>query len=160
MGAKTRRLENNLVTLGTGIIAFGLWAFIKLLLTVMFLGSAYFADSPEEQRLAVVIATWVVAVLTLLMYVWIGLSARAEGKGKRKKPVYLFVVGMISVYGFVMILIEVYFIITEFNRITDPLTLFISTVIDVTRMIFLIELIYSSVSLRRISKQAREEAAA
>ncbi len=106
MGAKTRRLENNLVTLGTGIIAFGLWAFIKLLLTVMFLGSAYFADSPEEQRLAVVIATWVVAVLTLLMYVWIGLSARAEGKGKRKKPVYLFVVGMISVYGFVMILIE------------------------------------------------------
>ena len=67
MGAKTRRLENNLVTLGTGIIAFGLWAFIKLLLTVMFLGSAYFADSPEEQRLAVVIATWVVAVLTLLM---------------------------------------------------------------------------------------------
>lgn len=160
MGAKTRRLENNLVTLGTGIIAFGLWAFIKLLLTVMFLGSAYFADSPEEQRLAVVIATWVVAVLTLLMYVWIGLSARAEGKGKRKKPVYLFVVGMISVYGFVMILIEVYFIITEFNRITDPLTLFISTVIDVTRMIFLIELIYSSVSLRRIRKQAREEAAA
>ena len=160
MGAKNRRLENNLVTLGTGIIAFGLWAFIKLLLTVMFLGSAYFADSPEEQRLAVVIATWVVAVLTLLMYVWIGLSARAEGKGKRKKPVYLFVVGMISVYGFVMILIEVYFIITEFNRITDPLTLFISTVIDVTRMIFLIELIYSSVSLRRIRKQAREEAAA
>ncbi|WP_405342173.1 hypothetical protein [Ruminococcus sp.] len=156
MGAKTRRLENNLVTLGTGIIAFGLWAFIKLILTVLFLGSAYFEDSPEEQRLAVIIATWVVAVLTLLMYVWLGLSARAEGKGKRKKPVYLFVVGMIIVYGFIMILIEVFLMITKFNEIEDPLSLFITIIIDVTRMIFLFELIYSSVTLRKIRKQARE----
>ena len=156
MGAKTRRLENNLVTLGTGIIAFGLWAFIKLILTVVFLGSAYFEDSPEERRLAVMIATWVVAVLTLLMYVWLGLSARAEGNGKKKKPVYLFVVGIISVYGFVMILIEVFIMITKFNKIDDPFSLFITIIIDVTRMIFLIELIYSSVTLRKIRKQARE----
>lgn len=156
MGAKTRRLENNLVTLGTGIIAFGLWAFIKLILTVVFLGSAYFEDSPEERRLAVMIATWVIAVLTLLMYVWLGLSARAEGNGKKKKPVYLFVVGIISVYGFVMILIEVFLMITKFNKIDDPFSLFITIIIDVTRMIFLIELIYSSVTLRKIRKQARE----
>lgn len=156
MGAKTRRLENNLVTLGTGIIAFGLWAFIKLILTVVFLGSAYFEDSPEERRLAVMIATWVIAVLTLLMYVWLGLSARAEGNGKKKKPVYLFVVSIISVYGFVMILIEVFIIITKFNEIGDPFSLFITIIIDVTRMIFLIELIYSSVTLRKIRKQARE----
>lgn len=156
MGAKTRRLENNLVTLGTGIIAFGLWAFIKLILTVVFLGSAYFEDSPEERRLAVMIATWVIAVLTLLMYVWLGLSARAEGNGKKKKPVYLFVVGIISVYGFVMILIEVFIIITKFNEIGDPFSLFITIIIDVTRMIFLIELIYSSVTLRKIRRQARE----
>nr|WP_316615269.1 hypothetical protein [uncultured Ruminococcus sp.] len=156
MGAKTRRLGNNLVTLGTGIIAFGLWAFIKLILTVVFLGSAYFEDSPEERRLAVMIATWVVAVLTLLMYVWLGLSARAEGNGKKKKPVYLFVVGIISVYGFVMILIEVFIMITKFNKIDDPFSLFITIIIDVTRMIFLIELIYSSVTLRKIRKQARE----
>lgn len=156
MGAKTRRLENNLVTLGTGIIAFGLWAFIKLILTVVFLGSAYFEDSPEERRLAVMIATWVIAVLTLLMYVWLGLSARAEGNGKKKKPVYLFVVGIISVYGFVMILLEVFLMITKFNKIDDPFSLFITIIIDVTRMIFLIELIYSSVTLRKIRKQARE----
>lgn len=156
MGAKTRRLENNLVTLGTGIIAFGLWAFIKLILTVLFLGSAYFEDSPEEQRLAVIIATWVVAVLTLLMYGWLGLSARAEGNGKKKKPVYLFFVGMISVYSFAVILIETVYLITEINEIEDPLSLFITIIIDVTRMIFLFELIYSSVTLRKIRKQARE----
>ena len=160
MGAKTRRLENNLVTLGSGIIAFGLWAFIKLILTVIFLGNVYFQDFGEEDRLSVVIATWVFAVLTLLMYVWLGMSARAEGKGKRKKSIYLFFVGIISVYSLAMILFEVFYLIIEFNEIEDPLTLFVSIIIDATRMIFLIELIYFSVSLRKIRKRNGEEAAA
>ena len=153
MGAKKRRLENNLVTLGTGIIAFGLWAFIKLLLTVIFLGSTYFEDTAEEDRLAVMIATWVVAILNLLMYVWLGFSARAEGKGKQKKPVYLIVVGAISLYSIAVILLETNYLLTEFNDIEDPLTVFVTIIIDVTRMIFLIELIYSSVSLRNIRKK-------
>ncbi len=160
LGAKKRRLENNLVTLGTGIIAFGLWAFIKLLLTVIFVGSAYFEDTAEEDRLVAVIATWVVAILNLLMYVWLGFSARAEGKGKQKKPFYLIIVGMISLYSITVILLEAYYLLTEFNHIEDTLTFFVTIIIDVTRMIFLIELIYSSVSLRIIKKNERKEAAA
>ena len=55
-----------------------------------------------------------------------------------------------------LILIEVFLMITKFNEIEDPLSLFITIIIDVTRMIFLFELIYSSVTLRKIRKQARE----
>ena len=160
MGAKTRRLENNLVTLGTGVIAFGLWAFIKLILTVILLGNAYYEDAGEEDQLAVVISTWVIAVLTVLMYVWLGMSARAEGKGKRVKPVYLFFAGVICVYGLAMILLEAFYLITDFINIDDPLILVITIFIDVTRMIFLIQLIYSSVALRKIRKQAKEEVSA
>ena len=160
MGATKRRLENNLVTLGTGIIAFGLWAFIKLLLTVMFVGSAYFEDTAEEYRFIAMITTWVIAILSLLMYVWLGSSARAEGKGKQKKPVYLFAVGIISLYSFFGILLETFYLFTQFNNMEDPLTVFVTIIIDVTRMVFLIELIYSSVSLRKIRKQEREEAVA
>ena len=160
MGAKTRRLENNLVTLGTGVIAFGLWAFIKLILTVIMLGSAYYEDAGEEDQLAVVISTWVIAALTVLMYVWLGMSARAEGKGKHVKPVYLFFAGMICVYGLAMILLETFYLITDFIDIDDPLILIITIFIDVTRMIFLIQLIYSSVALRKIRKQAKQEVSA
>ena len=160
MGAKTRRLENNLVTLGTGVIAFSLWAFIKLILTVMLFGSAYYEDAGEEDQFAVVISTWVIAVLTVLMYVWLGMSARAEGKGKHVKPVYLFFAGTISVYGLAMILLETFYLITDFINIDDPLILVITIFIDVTRMIFLIQLIYSSVALRKIRKQAKQEVSA
>ena len=34
MGAKIRRLENNLMTLGTGVIAFGAWQLAKTMLSV------------------------------------------------------------------------------------------------------------------------------
>ena len=160
MKAKTRRLENNLVTLGTGIIAFGLWAFIKLLLTVFFLGNAYFKDTAKEDRLAALIATLVVAVLMLLIYVWLGLSARAEGKGKKKNPLYLIVVGLISLFNIVTIPLSILYLLIEFNEIEDPLTVFVTIIIDVTRMIFLIQLIYSSVLLRKIRKNEIKEAAA
>lgn len=160
MEAKKRRLENNLVTLGTGIIAFGLWAFIKLLLTVFFLGNAYFKDTAEEDRLAALIVTLVVAVLMLLMYVWLGLSARAEGKGKKKNPFYLIVVGLISLFNIVTISLSILYLLTEFNEIEDPLTVFVTIIIDVTTMIFLIQLIYSSVLLRKIRKNEIKEAAA
>ena len=148
MGAKTRRLENNLVTLGTGVIAFGLWAFIKLILTVILLGSAYYEDAGEEDQLAAVISTWVIAM---------GMSARAEGKGKHVKPVYLFFAGMICVYSLAIILLEAFYLITDFIDIDDPLILVITIFIDVTRMVFLIQLIYSSVALRKIRKQAKKE---
>lgn len=160
MKAKTRRLENNLVTLGTGIIAFGLWAFIKLLLTVFFLGNTYFKDTAKEDRLAALIATVVVAVLMLLIYVWLGLSARAEGKGKKKNPFYLIVVGLISLFNIVTIPLSILYLLTEFNEIEDPLTVFVTIIIDVTRIIFLIQLIYSSVLLRKIRKNEIKEAAA
>ena len=160
MEAKKRRLENNLVTLGTGIIAFGLWAFIKLLLTVFFLGNAYFKDTAKEDRLAALIVTLVVAVLMLLMYVWLGLSARAEGKGKKKNPFYLIVVGLISLFNIVTIPLSILYLLTEFNEIEDPLTVFVTIIIDVTTMIFLIQLIYSSVLLRKIRKNEIKEAAA
>ena len=153
MGAKTRRLENNLVTLGTGVIAFGLWAFIKLILTVILLGSAYYEDAGEEDQLAAVISTWVIAILTVLR----GMSARAEGKGKHVKPVYLFFAGMICVYSLAIILLEAFYLITDFIDIDDPLILVITIFIDVTRMVFLIQLIYSSVALRKIRKQAKKE---
>ena len=64
---------------------------------------------------------------------------------------------MISVYGLAMILLEAFYLITDFIDIDDPLILVITIFIDVTRMVFLIQLIYSSVALRRIRKQAKEE---
>ena len=51
MGAKTRRLENNLMTVGTGVAAFGVWALVKYILTAFVLNEEI-EDSMEPSRLA------------------------------------------------------------------------------------------------------------
>lgn len=160
MDVTIRRLENNLVTVGTGIIMFGLWAFIKSILTALLIGMDYIDNATEEEQLLFSIASWIFAVLSVLMYLWLGLSARAEGKGKRKSPVYLFFVGMICLFSISAILYEIYTLTVQFKTVDDPVTLLVTIIIDVTRLIFLFELIYSSVMLRRIKKQKEKEVAA
>ena len=107
---------------------------------------------------------WGISVLSLLMYIWLGLSARAEGKGKRVRSVYLFFVGMIIIFSTLVIVLEITLAVIGFMNIekyistnSDPITMIITIIIDVTRMIFLIELMYSSITLRNLKKKNREE---
>lgn len=67
---------------------------------------------------------------------------------------------MNSLFNIVTIPLSILYLLTEFNEIEDPLTVFVTIIIDVTTMIFLIQLIYSSVLLRKIRKNEIKEAAA
>lgn len=90
-----RRRESTLRSLGTGVIAFSLWAIMRpLLLSILF---------PEEELRAVIdsLGTWgylVIVVFFLLcallissLWLWVGFSAFAEGSGKRKGRGYVIV---------------------------------------------------------------------
>lgn len=150
MEVKIRRFENNLITLGTGIIVFGMWSFVKLLLSTLFLEEYNFSKIDPENAVFVNVIVWTLAVLIVLLYVWLGLSARAEGKGKRKRIVYLFFVGIVIFFSTLIIILEIYTLVTQKG---DMLTMFLTIIIDVTRLIFMIELMYSSIALRRLKKQ-------
>lgn len=155
MDIKIRRLENNLITLGTGIIAFSIWSFIKFMLSYFFVKSNVTEIADDGSAVLIVIMTWGVAVLNVLIYLWLGLSARAEGIGKRKRIIYLIVIGFIITYSVLIVLLEAFLIVYLH---TNLLTLIITLIIDLTRLIFLIELLYSSVALRRLRKhQVKKE---
>ena len=101
MGAKTRRLENNLMTVGTGVAAFGVWALVKYILTAFVLNEEI-EDSMEPSSLKVIyIFVFSLTLLDFLMRCFIGFSARAEGKGKNKGVFYLVItVLLILIYAF------------------------------------------------------------
>ena len=149
MGTVIRRLENNLATLGGGIIAFGFWAFVKFALSFMPGTSAW--DYVEEAlRTAVTIITWMIAALIALIYLWVGLSARAEAAGKRKSVLYLIAIGFIIIFSTAILVLEVSSVFTEFEHL---FRLIIALIIDVTRLVFLVELLASSIKLRVLRKQ-------
>ena len=103
---------------------------------------------------AFIIGLIAVAVVVLVLHCFIGLSAINEGRGKRKHPVYLIVTGFIIIFYAAMILLELLllFFYKEFS-----LKSVVSIVIDVTSFAFLIDMISSSVRLRKLKKQKAEK---
>ena len=149
MDVKIRRLESNLTTIGTGVIAFGFWGFLKFILSYLFLGAQSVGIDGDEYITVIAVFVWAVAILIPLVYLWIGMSARAEGRGKRKSALYLFMVGWIIFVSTIAILMELY----SLSKLKDWFEIIVTLIIDLTRYVFLIELMVYSISLRKLRKE-------
>ena len=149
MDVKIRRLESNLTTIGTGVIAFGFWGFLKFILSYLFLGAQSVGIDGDEYITVIAVFVWAVAILIPLVYLWIGMSARAEGRGKRKSALYLFMVGWIIFVSTIAILLELY----SLSKLKDWFEIIVTLIIDLTRYVFLIELMVYSISLRKLRKE-------
>ena len=157
MEAKIRKLENNLVTLGTGIFILSLWTLFKtVLFDIVNWGEIKNASKslPPMVSSLVIGAVYVALIIEFLLHSYIGLSARSEGQGKKKTPVYLFVTGFIIILYSAIILLE---LLTLFLFREHFLTLAVSMVIDATVLFFMIDMTFSSVRLRKLKKQRAEK---
>lgn len=150
MGAKIRRLENNLMTLGTGVIAFGAWQLAKTMLSVFLFEREVLGVIETTDRTQFIITLWTYVILDFLSRCFIGFSARSESRGKRKLPVYLVLTALLITITVLGIVAET---IVGFSA-PDQHAGFITTVIiDLTSLVFLAELFGSSVMLRRLRKK-------
>lgn len=149
MDVKIRKLENDMITIGNGVIIFGFWGFIKFVLSYLFFGADYLNDTPKELEVFAHIFIWSFAVLSPLVYLWIGTSARAEGKGKHKSILYLIMLGLVILFSTLVILLEV----ASLFALRDMMRIVVTLIIDLTRMVFLVELMVFSIRLRCLRKQ-------
>lgn len=157
MEIKIRRLQINLITLGTGFIAFGMWEFIRTTLTSVLIPDESLQSMDAAGKWTVYIITWILAGAIFLIDLWIGLSARAEGNGKRKRSFYLVVIGFIILFNSILILAEIAVLIILHEHI---FTYLITLVIDTTKLIITIDLLRSAITLRKLKKQCSAESPA
>lgn len=153
MEAKIRRTQDNLFVLGTGVIAFGLWNLLKF--------AIYFFAAYGEIKQAVgnehvvlyIIVLWGLFLCSLSLWCFVGISARAEGKGKRKRIIYLVFAGIITLAYFCAIVLEIIYLIVYRQRI---FLMVVSLVIDITSFVFLVEMIVNSIKIRKLRKVVSE----
>ena len=130
---------------------FGLWTFIKFFLTIVFLGVEYDDNTSDEVKLiATIIAIIAVAIVSAL-FCYVGLSARAEGKGKKKSVVYLIVNGFILFFHILIIILEAVSLLFGENI----LTIIITMIIDATAAVLMSEVMINSIKLRKIRRHKR-----
>lgn len=102
MERELRRNQNLLYCVGTGVIMFGLWSVIKGIMTlflqkdelIVMLETVKASLTPDQAdyfvstfTLVCIIIGIIIGVL-LLMHICVGLSARKEGMGRRKRTAW------------------------------------------------------------------------
>lgn len=154
MNATVRRLENNMVTLGAGVIAFGIWSVLKVAFEFFWGGTAYIdKDIPEDMRgyiPIILIVFWGLTAFELAIRIYVGASSRADGKGKRKGKAYLVWTIVLMIDLFLTALSDFYIYALTLNSIT---TAIITLLIDGTSFFITLELFVSAVRVRKLRQQ-------
>ncbi len=153
-----RRYQDQMIVIGSGVILFGIWTVLKTMLYSVW-GEAWLQETYQqllytgETRESIYRSMLVYAVIELLLRLVIGLSARAEGMGRRRGGRYTALITFfIAVYSLVLPaeLIAIWFFR---DNVSD---LVVSLIIDATSWITMIELRKAVIQTRRIRKELEE----
>lgn len=157
---KNRRLKDILISSGTGVVMFAVWGVVRTILnfTLVNKNNNEFAEITSElgegQYADIFFA--VLAILTCAILaaevgirLFVGLSARAEGKGKKRGWAYVIVAYiMIPIYlaGLVVSIIN----IATVN--TGIIDMIVTVLVEATSLFAFVELAVSATRLKRIKK--------
>ena len=160
-----RKSQNTLIVVGSGIILFGVWSAVKML-SMLFLLRKETVEGilsitgPVEELPEAVIFWVVVGIIIIIMAVilgirlYMGMSAIAEGRGKRRSPLYILIALFIIISDIVFLITA--FFTAEASQQLGALTRnqSISTmIIDATSMIMLIEMVISALKVRKLKRK-------
>lgn len=153
--AHIRRLEDTLIISGDGVIAFSVWSVIK---TVMFLleedRQALLDILGIDGGLSVTLMYAVVGLMLgadLLVRVYVGFSARAEGLRGKRGRLYLVVALLAAISN----ASSAATIIFSIDAMLTPLDMLVSASIDVTSVAALLLVFTCALSLRRLCPESR-----
>ena len=155
MEKELRRKQVTLVTLGTGVILFGVWSVVKSLL---YFRTNLFSDldTQIEPKLlpyvklvtVVIVALFVLADLGIRLK--IGRRARAEGMGRRQKNGYLVLAALIVLVNIIGDLLGVYALVKNGVPEQSSLDYVVSVLVDLSSTVLLAELIITVLRVRKL----------
>lgn len=165
---KCRRLQSILSTCGFGVIAFSVWSIIRAFLNVFLrpemtetvtADNAALVNSAEIQAaetnflviLFILLFGIIIAEVGLRLFV--GLKARAEGKGKKRSIAYIIVAGVLIPYHLFGVIYNFTSLDYMAGGVFDTI---VTMVLDISSLISLIELFIAAIMLHRLRKQGAE----
>ena len=170
---RIRRSQSTLVIVGTGIMMFGIWTALKayglaLLNSTKMIEEtrSYMPEGSDTVSNGLAFAVILVIVTIYVLFelgirAYIGLSAIAEGRGKRSGKMYIvlsFILIFIGTLAVVMDAFGVYSSVTGTGSGTDGTTAsnqLTALIIDLTSLVMMIEMVVSAFRVKKYKKQQR-----
>lgn len=177
-----RRNRSTLAIVGIGVIAFGAWSVVKTVLILALrvgdpLGEGALTENvpPELMRAVFYGATAFLLLIDLVLRLYVGLSARREGLAGKKGSAYIVLACLLAVMSVYSCVYSAGTIIKtdepaeeapsaelfqfdprEGEDVDDAV---VSTLVEITATVTLIELIVAGVRVKRLRKLAAEQEA-
>lgn len=162
MQASLRKNQNTLYILGASVVIFGIWTIIKFFLSY-YLGEGPLAEilhtTSQDSGLsetAIYLGMMVFLLLDLLLRLFVGLSAMAEGQGRKKGRLYVVFAWIMTVFGALSVVLALAgifmgdWISSESESLSDSI---ISLIIEFTAFIIILDLSFSAVRVKKLQKQ-------
>ena len=158
METELRRRRSELLTLGYGIIAFGLWSVLKTYLYTWVDPIIKEIDTEEQYKMAATILAYVMISIILAadfgLRLYVGMSARAEGMGKKKGRAYIVVAALMLFVSVMLWLASLGFVQSRAEK-EALMDYIVSMVVDLTSIAILARLVYNAVKVRQLRRQGR-----
>lgn len=159
---KIRKSQNTLIVVGTGTVLFGVWTALKMIGSLFMLKAETIeamrklADGgldqfTDKQVFAIILGLALFVTLILLfLRTYIGLSALAEGRGRRRSKVYIPIAVLIICVTLLSFVFNFLSVTGEkvYGALT-PDTSFSGMIIEMTSIIMLVEMVVSAIRIRR-----------
>lgn len=157
MEIELRRRRIELITLSSGVIAFGVWTVVKffLYLAVTPIDLSSIDIDPELERPALALAYALVVLLIALLQslrLYVAFCARAEGQGKVKSRTYIVLTALmlaVNALGFLLLLANFW---DGKLAMQSKLDYIVSTVVDFTSLLTLADLLFTALRVRKLRK--------
>ncbi len=155
MRRRLRRNENYLVIIGTGVMAFGFWSVIQTVLLLLLSPQAvseYFdtVSGPDFSPNIGYVLLMVLTTLDLLVRLYVGLSARAEGFGAKKGNLYVVFAVLLCFFHLLALVTAV---LNRFRNYLGFEDAVMSLLIDITSLVTLVELVNSIFKVRWLKRE-------
>ncbi len=159
MDKELRRNQNTLVMSGIGVIVFGVWSLIRFLMYILINARYLRAELGLESGTEYAVFYLVVALLLLAdlgLRVYVGCAAIREGMKDKAGRVYV----AIAVFLAASAAFSAYQDFLTFSEAyTDVADGYAATLADITSLVILVQLVISSLRLKRMRRNAaRREA--
>ena len=149
---KMRRYQNLLTVSGLGVIIFGLWSVLKTIL-LLFMKEGILSEIPDDTfvRVMFFLILGGILLIDVLIRLYVGLSARAEGFGKKKGYGYV-VIAILMALASLTSLALIFFDSNE-QSIWE---LIVSVIVEATSLVVTIELLVAAFTVKKLKKETGE----
>ncbi len=149
------RQRSRLIGSGTAVIVFSVWSVVKALMQTYYQVKVYLEAEEYYPVFALVIAVFIISGIDMAFKLYVGLSARSVGMGKKKKKLYIVFAVIILIMSALSLVLMIIMLPEGDHGILSEI---VSLAVEATAFFAVLQLVIAAFRIRALEKNEQVKA--